>query len=148
MQADTGPHSLISRTSSHTHVAFMFLDPVLVMYRTNAQITRILSREEIKIAKMDHRFPSGNALSAYTNWIRHFVPNSLLQKIVTTCLTTVKLLSQKSQQLRPGSHKGRGQYWLKKIMNHNLGHPIRHNILMIQERGMYMNNYYEGSYPY
>ena len=28
VQADTGPHSLISRTSSHTHVAFMFLDPV------------------------------------------------------------------------------------------------------------------------
>ena len=44
------------------------------MYGTNAQITRMLSREEIKIAKMDHRFPSGNALSACTNWIRHFVP--------------------------------------------------------------------------
>ena len=107
-----------------------------VWNKINVQITRMLSRQEIKIAKMDHRFPSGNALSACTNWIRHFVPNFLLQKMVTTCLTTVKLLSQKSQQLRPGSHKGRGQYWLKKIMNHNLGHPQRHNILMIQERGM------------
>ena len=27
-QADTGPHSLISRMSNHTHVTFMFLDPV------------------------------------------------------------------------------------------------------------------------
>ena len=34
VQADTGPHSLISRTSSHTHVAFMFLDPVSVTSMT------------------------------------------------------------------------------------------------------------------
>ena len=28
VQADTGPLSLMSRTSSHTHVGFTFLDPV------------------------------------------------------------------------------------------------------------------------
>ena len=34
VQPDTGPHSLISKTSSHTHVAFMFLDPVSVTTTT------------------------------------------------------------------------------------------------------------------
>ena len=34
VQADTGPHSLTSRTSSHTHVAFTFLDPVSVTSTT------------------------------------------------------------------------------------------------------------------
>jgi hypothetical protein len=34
VQADTGPHSLTSRTSSYNHVAFTFLDPVSVTSTT------------------------------------------------------------------------------------------------------------------
>ena len=107
------------------------------IYGTNVQITRMLLREETKIVKMAHLFLSGNALSVYTNQTRHFVPNFLLQRIGTICLTIVELPSQKQQQPRPERHKGKGQHYIR-ILNHNLGHRIRYNIFMIQDRVIYI----------
>ena len=57
-------------------------------------------------------------------------------RIGTIYLTKVELLSQKQQRPRPERHKGKGQHYIR-IPSHNLGHRIRHNIFMIQERGIY-----------
>ena len=42
VQADTGPHSLISRVSSHSHVSLLFLDPVSVASMTVGGVSVLL----------------------------------------------------------------------------------------------------------